>query len=227
MKIKFGALVVAGSGKIGGHVAAKNRSGAYLRTKVTPVNLRSTSQVGARTRLSTISIAWRGLLAAQRLQWNNAVSSFSKTDIFGDLRNPSGFNLFQKLNNNLVNAGIVAIDVPPLPIAVPSLISLTPTQASGGATSLAYTATPTPADVVLIIKATAPISPGKSFVKSEFRQIGQVAEAGASPFVATTAYAAKFGGPGLAGQKVFFEAFYISTVSGQAGQPIQASCIVT
>lgn len=227
MKIKFGALVVAGSGKIGGHVAAKNRSGAYLRTKVTPVNIRSTSQVGARTRLSTISIAWRGLLAAQRLQWNNAVSSFSKTDIFGDLRNPSGFNLFQKLNNNLVNIAEAAIDVPPLPIAVPLLISLTPSQVHAGATSLTYAATPTPADTVLVIKATAPISPGKSFVKSEFRQIAQVAAAAATPYVATADYAAKFGGPGLAGQKVFFEAFYISTVTGQAGQPIQASCIVS
>lgn len=227
MKIKFGALVVAGSGKIGGHVASKNRSGAYLRTKVTPINPRTTSQVGARTRLGTLAIAWRGLTGAQRLLWNNAVASFSKTDIFGDLRNPSGFTLFQKLNNNLVNVGIAAIDVPPLPIAVPSLISLLPTQAPAGATSIAYTATPTPAGTVLIIKATAPLSPGKSFVKSEFRQISKLAAAAASPYVATADYAAKFGGPGFAGQKVFFEAHYISIVTGQAGQPIQASCIVT
>jgi len=38
MKMKFGAIVVDGRGKIGGHVASKNRGGAYLRTKVTPSN---------------------------------------------------------------------------------------------------------------------------------------------------------------------------------------------
>lgn len=227
MKIKFGALVADGRGKIGGHVASKNRAGAYMRTKVTPVNPRSASQVTVRQRLGTLSIAWRGLTAAQRLQWNSAVGAFKGTDIFGDLRNPSGFNLYQRLNNNLAIAGAAAISVPPLPVAVSALISLTPTQASGGATSIAYTATPTVAGHQLVVRATAPVSPGKSFVKSEFRIIGTVAPAAASPYVATAAYAAKFGGPGLAGQKVFFEAYYIHLTTGQRGLALQASCIVT
>ena len=103
MKIKFGALVVAGRGKIGGHVASRNRAGAYLRTKVTPVNPATVYQVAVRNRLAGISTDWRGLTAAQRTAWNAAVSDYAKTDIFGDIRNPSGFNLHQKLNNNLVN----------------------------------------------------------------------------------------------------------------------------
>lgn len=226
MKIKFGALVADGRGKIGGHVASKNRAGAYMRTKVTPVNPRSASQVTVRQRLGTLSIAWRGLTAAQRLQWNSAVAAFKVTDIFGDLKNPTGFNLYQRLNNNLAICSIAAISVPPLPLAVQSLASMTPTQAPGGATSIAYAATPTPALHNLVVKATAPVSPGKSFVKSEFRIIGVVAPAAASPYVATTAYAAKFGGPGLAGQKVFFEAFYVHSTTGQRGLALQASCIV-
>jgi hypothetical protein len=44
MKMKFGAIVTEGRGKIGGHVASKNKSGAYLRTKVTPVNRQSVAQ---------------------------------------------------------------------------------------------------------------------------------------------------------------------------------------
>jgi hypothetical protein len=95
-----------------------------------------------------------------------------------------------------------------------------------GATSIVYAATPTVAGHQLIVRATAPVSPGKSFVKSELRIIGQVAPAVASPYVATAAYAAKFGGPGLAGQKVFFEAFYINLTTGQKGLPLQSSCIV-
>lgn len=226
MKIKFGALVSDGRGKIGGHVASKNRAGAYLRTKVTPVNPRSVSQVQVRQRLGTLSIAWRGLTAAQRLQWNAAVAAFKVTDIFGDLKNPTGFNLYQRLNNNLAIAGAAAISVPPLPLAVQSLTTVTPTQAPGGATSITYAPTPVPALHQMIVKATAPVSPGKSFVKSEFRIIGTVAPAAATPYVATAAYAAKFGGPGLAGQKVFFELYYIHLTTGQRGLAFQTSCIV-
>jgi hypothetical protein len=227
MKIKWGSLVADGRGKIGGHVASKNRAGAYLRSKVTPVNPRSGSQIAARQRLATLAIAWRGITAAQRIAWNAAVGAFAGTDIFGDLRKPTGFNLYCRLNANLALAGAAAISDPPLPLAVQSLASMTPTQVHAGATSIAYTATPTIALHQLVVRATAPVSPGKSFVKSELRVIGTVAPAAASPYVATAAYAAKFGGPGLAGQKVFFEAFYIHLTTGQKGLPLQASCIVS
>ena len=49
MKIKWGALVVDGRGKLGGHVAAQNRGGSYLRTKVTPSNPQTTFQTGVRS----------------------------------------------------------------------------------------------------------------------------------------------------------------------------------
>lgn len=226
MKIKFGSLVADGRGKIGGHVASKNRAGAYLRTKVTPVNPRSGSQIAARQRLATPAIAWRGLTAAQRAQWNAAVGAFAGTDIFGDLRKPTGFALYCRLNANLALCSIAAISVPPLPLAVQSPTSLTLTQAPAGATSLAYAPTPVPALHNMVVRMTAPVSPGKSFVKSEFRVIGVVAPAAATPYVATAAYAAKFGGPGLAGQKVFVECFYIHSTTGQKGLPLQSSCIV-
>lgn len=227
MKIKFGSIVSDGRGKIGGHVMSKNRAGSYLRTKVTPVNPRSASQITVRNRLGTLAIAWRGLTAAQRIQWNSAVAGFMSTDIFGDLRKPTGFNLYQRLNNNLAQCAVAAISVPPLPVAVPSWTTFTPTQAAGGATSIAYAVTPVPAGQNVIVRATAPLSPGKTFVRSELRIIGVLAAAAATPYVATAAYAAKFGGPGLAGQKVFFEARIINIVTGQTGLPVQASCIVT
>ena len=115
MKMKWGALVVDGRGKIGGQVASKNRSGAYLRTKVTTVNPRSTSQISVRNRLAGLSQGWRGLSAANRAAWNGAVADFAKTNIFGDLVNPTGFNLYQRLNNNLLRIGESALSTPPHP----------------------------------------------------------------------------------------------------------------
>ena len=98
MKVKFGAIVVDGRGKIGGHVASKNRGGAYFRTKVTPTNPNSTAQAGVRNRMTSLAQGWRGLSASARLSWNNAVGDFAKTDIFGDIKQPSGINLFPTLN---------------------------------------------------------------------------------------------------------------------------------
>jgi hypothetical protein len=227
MKLKFGAIVSDGRGKLGGHVFSKNRSGSYMRTKVTPVNPSSTAQVEVRNRLSTSAQAWRGLTAAQRLQWNSAVGDFSSTDIFGDIKKPTGFNLFCMLNNNLSQVGVAQISVPPLPAAVASLTSITPAQVHAGATTLDFAATPTPANNQLVVKATPPVSAGKYFVKSEFRIIASLAPATATGEVLTTQYADVFGGPGLAGQKVFFEAYYINLTTGQKGLPLQASCIVS
>lgn len=59
----FGA--VDGRGKIGGHVASKNRSGAYARIKVTPVNPQTTFQQVARNLLTSLSQGWRALTQAQ------------------------------------------------------------------------------------------------------------------------------------------------------------------
>jgi hypothetical protein len=47
-KIKFGMMMTDARGKLGGHVFSKNRSGAYVRTKVTPVNGQTTAQTGVR-----------------------------------------------------------------------------------------------------------------------------------------------------------------------------------
>jgi len=225
--MKFGALVVAGRGKIGGHVASRNRGGAYLRTKVTPVNPQTTYQAGVRNRLAGISTDWRGLTAAQRVAWNSAVADFAKTDIFGDIRNPSGFNLHQKLNNNLVNVGESQITAPPLPCAIDALTSV---SLAADFTLQTVTLTYAPAieaDHKIIVFGTPAISPGISFVKSEYRQFDVIATADASPFSIGTEYIAKFGAVGAVGMKIFVSLVQVCTVTGQAGIPITASAIIT
>jgi hypothetical protein len=91
MKMKFGAFVVAGSGKIGGHVASRNRSGAFLRTKVTPTNPQTGAQNAVRSLLASLSSAWRSLTGAQRAAWNGAVSAFPRTNVFGDIVNDGSY----------------------------------------------------------------------------------------------------------------------------------------
>jgi len=226
MKMKFGAIVVDGRGKIGGHVASKNRGGAYLRTKVTPANAQTTYQQGVRNTFTTYSQAWRGLSDAQRAAWNAAVASFAITNIFGDLRNPSGINLYQKLNNNLVSTGEAAISVPPLPSAVGEC-NITAVAAAAGAATMTITMSgAVPADTAVKVFAAAPQSAGKSVITSELRQIAVLAAAEATPYNLAAEYIARFGSVGLAGQKIFVKLLPINTTTGQAGASSMATGIV-
>ena len=226
MKMKFGAIVVDGRGKIGGHVASKNRAGAYLRTKVTPVNPQTSFQLGVRNRFTGLSQGWRGLTEAQRISWNAAVTDYQVTDIFGDLKNPTGINLYQRLNNNLLTIGEAAVAVPPLPSAVQAVVLASIAAAAGAGTIVATYAPAIDANTKVKVFATAPGSAGKSFVKSEFRLIDVIVTADASPFDISTEYDAKFGSVGTAGQKIFMKFVPVNLNTGQEGTPSQASAVV-
>jgi hypothetical protein len=224
MKAKFGSIVVAGSGKIGGHVASRNRAGAYFRTKVTPVNAQTTAQLAVRNRLGTRSQAWRGLTEAQRAAWNGAVSLYARTDIFGDLKNPTGFNLYQRLNNNLVTVGAAAIVSPPQPAAVLTVGVTSIIPAAGtGLIPMVLTAN-VPAGTAVKVFATAPQSPGVSFVKSEYRLITTLPAATVTPVALGASYILKFGN-WLVGQKLFFKIVFVNTLTGQESLPIQVATI--
>lgn len=224
MKAKFGAIVVAGSGKVGGHVASRNRAGAYFRTKVTPVNPQTASQLTVRSRLGSRSQAWRGLTQAQRDAWNAAVGDFARTDVFGDLKNPSGFNLYNRINNNLVTVGAAAILVPPIPGTVLTVV-ITSIIPNGGTQLIPMVLSgAVPAGTAMKVFATAPQSPGKSFVKSEFRLITTLPAATATPVALGAAYVAKFGAFAT-GQKLFFKLVFTNTTTGLETPPVQVSAI--
>lgn len=223
-KIKFGMIVTEARNKIGGHVLSKNRAGAYVRTKVTPVNPRTTSQVNVRASIASLASAWRSLATGLREQWIAAVKDYQHTDIFGDKVTPSGFNLFIKLNQNLFNIGVAMITSPPLPASVSAFTSMSVAMAKGAATAVATVAATIPAGETVIMFATAGQSAGKSFVKSQYRKIGTFSTGASLNFA--TMYAAKFGAIPTAGTKVFVQCVHVNTTTGQRGQAVQASCIV-
>lgn len=225
MKAKFGAIVVDGRGKIGGHVMSKNRGGAYMRTKVTPVNPNTSAQQTARNLVGNLSQAWRTLTDEQRASWNAAVQDFAKTDIFGDVRNPTGFNLYVKLNANLDNIGEAALSVAPsateVANVIPSAIVLNNTGSVG---TIAFAPT-VPAGMTVIVRATPSLSSGINFVKSEFRIITTMPATTTTGFDFWAAYVAKFGAP-ITGQKVFVSLETVVIASGQKSVPSQVSTIV-
>ena len=207
-------------------MASKNRAGSYFRTKVTPINPETSYQVNARNRFGGRSTAWRGLNQNQIKAWNAAVGDFARTDIFGDLRNPSGFNLHQKLNNNLVNIGESEISTPPLPVSVDSFASMHFTALVAGSLVTLYFSPAVGDDHKVLVFATPNLSPGISFAKSEFRQISVLPASQDSPVDLKTPYGNKFGLGLTLGKKIFIYLVQVVMATGQAGIPIQASAII-
>jgi hypothetical protein len=193
------------------------------------VNPQSSAQLTARNRFTTYSQGWRGLTESQRQQWLAAVSDFQRTNVFGQTMTPSGSNLYQLLNNNLVNIGEAAISVPPLPAAVGSFVptSLTAEDSTVAASLSLVASGNVPANTAIKVFATSPQSAGRSFVKSQYRQISVLAAAATTPFDLVTAYEAKFGSTGTAGQKIFIKCVAVNATTGQEGTPSEVSAIVS
>lgn len=225
-RVLFGDIVVDMRNKSGGHVYAKNRSGSYKRTKVTPVNPQTSFQQAQRQQLGSFSAAWRGLTELQRQSWITAAPSFPVTNIFGQPMTLTGANLYVAFNKNLTNAGGSTIATAPSPVAIPSL-AIDTLAGDVSSTSLGFninTAT-VPAGFALMVFATPLVGAGRYFVKNKYRMLG-VFTATANAVDIYTEWTARFGSL-VAGQKIYVSCFLVSTVSGQAGVPVNEGCTVT
>lgn len=223
MKLKWSGFgAVDGRGKINGHVASKNRAGAYARTKVTPVNPQSSYQLASRNLLTTFSQGWKALLQAERDAWDAAVGNFAKTDVFGDIRNPTGKNLYTSLNTNLLNIGQTAITEPPLPSGAGTVTAGALVMTNGGAKTIAHTGDT--AGHTVQVWATPGVSPGKKFVKNDYRLITTFTGGAASPANIATAYAARFGQPAV-GTRVSVKLVSVNDNTGEVSVPSEATTI--
>lgn len=223
-KIKFGMMMTDASGKLGGQVFSKNRGGSYVRTKVTPTNPQSAAQMSVRGIFASISSRWSSLTEAHRNSFNGFVSAYARTDIFGDLRNPSGKSLFQRLNQNLELSGQAQIDSCTSPVEVP----FANVENAGGSVAandfkVNYAGFLTGSKV--IVWATPQMSHGTKFVKNQLRQLIVADGADAGTVSIQSAYATKFGLP-IAGANITIGVRVINA-NGQASPLETVKAVIT
>ncbi len=226
-KIKWGAIVVDGRGKLGGHVFTKTRSGAAMRTKVTPVNPQSSAQAAARSRLGGNSMAWGSLTEAQRESWNSLASETGKTNVFGDQYFPTGKNLFTSVNNNLLMIGKPSLQTAIKPEALPFItdMSVTISKATSEIT-LGLSFEGQASKSTLVVEASAPFSPGKYNFDGSYRQI-MLEPDGSIPSGTDlyTAYVAKFGAPPTS-KKIGFRCYFVEQDNGASTPRFASASIV-
>jgi hypothetical protein len=212
-KVKFSALISEMRNKLNGSVFSRNRAGNYLRNKVTPVNPQTSFQTAVRALLTAASQAWRTLSVSQRLAWNSAVANFQGTDIFGDVKTPSGINLWNKLYINAGTIGAAPLSVPPSLVSSPEVPSESVSTSTTGAVTVSDPVlNSVPNGMSLVLRMTPSVSAGKNFLKGKARIIAVLAQGTGLPYNASTPYANKFGVI-TAGEKIGWELSYIDNVT--------------
>lgn len=217
-KVKFSALISEMRNKLNGSVFSKNRAGNYLRNKITPVNPQTTNQQNNRMLLGSIASSWRDLTRTQIEAWNEATVNFPKTDIFGDTKYPSGFNLFTELNKNRASFGLPVLLVPPMPGVFP-VFDVASVVASVGTPELEITLTGVApiAFYQVLIEATPAVSNGKSYVKNMYRRVATSMTTNPDVF---DAYSALFGTP-IEGERAYLRIRVLHVASGQLSVPLE------
>ena len=220
MKIVWGALVTEGRGKAGGTVASRNKAGNFFRNRVTPTNPQTASQTENRATFSDLASQWRGLTNEQRTAWNAAAPDFPYQDALGQTKVYSGFQLFMKLNQSLLSAGVpTTLTSPPSKSELPTLTIVSavfdltnPTTVSDA--SITFSATSLPHGWRLQVSATPGLSQGvMSAPKSQLRVISSPTAIVTGVLDVETAYLAKYGIPDE-DTKVFF---YVEAVNSTTG----------
>jgi len=162
MVVKYSGLMITnGKGLLGGNVLSGNQAGRMASIYRRPITRYKPSQLIRRNAFQGIVAGWMTLSDAQRSGWNTAAATgdWDWTNSIGINFNPSGFQLYVKLNSILVNADTSLATAPTKPtLSPPFLSSSTPvfntsfvlgfSPASIGASELVY------------IYATDNLSPG-------------------------------------------------------------------
>lgn len=171
--------------------------------------------------MATNAQAWRALTATQRTGWQDLGAQISRTDSQGTAYTLDGFMAYCSVNNNRLAAGDAVLTDAPIYTVPLAIATITPTITTASF-SLAYTATPLPANTRLFWYAGPQRTAGRSF-EGDLRLISVTAAAAASPTNLLAAYQARFGTP-ITGNRIFIAGATYN--NGFLAQPNLVSAVV-
>jgi hypothetical protein len=159
------------SGAQGDVVASRNRSGQFLRKRVSPKNPRTAAQRHVRKYMRTFSRLWNKLTEPQRAAWRAAACNVLSRPKLGKPHPLDGQKFFNKINTVLAICGRQPLlEPPPRPEFGPNpVVALTASNGSGGI-ALMLSLSETPAEDIMLF-ASPPCNAGRSYC-SNFSFIG-------------------------------------------------------
>lgn len=204
--IQFGNGISQARGSIDGTVFSRSRAGAIARGRTKPVDPQTIYQLESRNRMSQVVAGWSVLDRGSVVAWNEWAQTQVRHNKLGEPFTPSGQQLFNELNLNLIATGASSmITSPPYGAVPPSIADLTVTAEYDA--SSPYAATLITADTLsggglgnfnANVWATPPHRPSVTNVIKMLKLIASGLTGGPALNV-TAAYNARFGSPSLAG----------------------------
>lgn len=122
-KIRLSALATDMKGKAGGSVFSTNSGGVYFRNNPSGTSSKKPANGLRKQMFATLSQSWKLLTEEQMTAWADAGILYPTTNAWGESRIPKGFELYMRLNMNLLAAGLAPLVVPVTPRSIPSITS--------------------------------------------------------------------------------------------------------
>ena len=216
MLVKWGSIIVKGSGKLGGHVFSSGPSGASVHTLAKARNPQTKYQMEIRSRFTQLTQGWRDLTESQRESWYDAESDFSRTNRFGDVVLLRGKSLYESLNGERLLIDLAIINRAPLPVAIPKNF-VREVEFNLSVKALFIRGDYGSADEYIVV-GTPRLSQGVQSGKNELRNIGRgTSSSGGGGITGANVqfdnYVDRFGVPSI-GEKIIIGSYSIN-VSGQ------------
>jgi len=226
--IKFGGGITEMRGSIGGNTFARNRFGAYARSRTKPVNPSSTRQQTVRAIIQQITQLWAGLTADQRSAWALYGDSVGWVNALGETQHLSGFNMYCRTNMLLQLAGATLVSDAPTTLSLPEADPDFAIAADASDDDFSVTFDnaldwANEAGGYLVCSLGQPVSPTRNFFGGPYRYAGKVEGDAATPPSIPATFTSPF--ELGSGQKVWAFA-RIVRADGRVSVPFRANCIV-
>jgi len=197
------------SGKQGGIVWSRNRSGAYVRNRAVPVNPNTDRQVAVRNLVRGLAIAWQTVLTQdQRDGWDLYADNVVWKGVLGQDVTLTGLNHFIRSNTPRLLCSVARVD------DAPGVFNLTEAEQSLGCSAseatqqLIVTFDDTAAwcdedDAFQVVYMGIPKNPSIKFFGGPWRQIACILGDAITPPASPAPGAGTPGWPFVAGQRIW------------------------
>lgn len=196
--IKLGSLAQDVRGSQNGLTFSRNKGGAYVRQKVSPVQPNTPSQRAVRQAFAINSKLWSGTMtAAERAAWVAYATTYPYVNVFGDSSVLTGIAMSMAKNQVLNQIGGGSLLTPPVDNSVTGITNPVSMIANHTGTVLTVTTSSSqsaPADTSYYVFATPSLPAGRNPGESIYRFIGVYAPAAlATTILLGPNWATKFG----------------------------------
>ena len=218
--IKTGGGVAAISGKTGGTVFARNKSGAYARNWAKPVNPGTSRQTDVRSSFAAGSAVFSMIPGSAVASWNAYAAGLTRVNRQGDSYTPTGRQIFIEQYNNMLAVAAAPLFVPSSTSNVPAVESIGTIIAESDAGEVGTmtlnsvgAAIPSGATGRVIVEAAPSHKASVTNVNTQFRQIFTAA-LDDGPFDLSPGFIAVFGNTLISGQTLSLRIRVIDETSG-------------